>query len=91
MNEGLINYMIKKRIKYPLLVPHSPQQSGVAEKKNRYFIEIANCMLGDSKLNFKKMLGAAISASCYLQNRSHTNVCKKIPYEMLHGYKPYNI
>ncbi|GJZ24969.1 ribonuclease H-like domain-containing protein, partial [Tanacetum coccineum] len=63
----------------------SPQQNGVAERRNRMLIEAAKTMLADSKLP-TTFWAEAINTACYVQNR--VLVVKphnKTPYELFHG------
>ncbi|GJU68334.1 putative ribonuclease H-like domain-containing protein [Tanacetum coccineum] len=46
----------------------TPQQNGVAERKNRTLIEAARTMLADSKLPIT-FWAEAVSTACYVQNR----------------------
>ncbi|GKB59247.1 putative ribonuclease H-like domain-containing protein, partial [Tanacetum coccineum] len=66
----------------------TPQQNGVAERRNRTLIEAARTMLADSKLP-TTFWAEAVSNACYVQNR--VLVVKphnKTPYELFRGYKP---
>lgn len=67
--------------------PYSPQQNGVAERKNRYLVEMMRCMLAESKLE-KKFWGEAIATANYIQNRLPTSSSSKTPYELYHEKKP---
>ncbi|GKB95667.1 putative ribonuclease H-like domain-containing protein, partial [Tanacetum coccineum] len=69
-------------------VARTPQQNGVAERKNRTLIEAARTMLADSKLP-TTFWAEAVSTACYVQNR--VLVVKphnKTPYELFRGFKP---
>ncbi|GKF15814.1 ribonuclease H-like domain-containing protein, partial [Tanacetum coccineum] len=60
----------------------TPQQNGVAERRNRTLIEAARTMLADSKLP-TTFWAEAVSTACYVQNR--VLVVKpqnKTPYEL---------
>ncbi|GJY28417.1 uncharacterized mitochondrial protein-like protein [Tanacetum coccineum] len=50
-------------------IARTPQQNGVAEKKNRTLIEAARTMLADSKLP-TTFWAEAVNIACYVQNRS---------------------
>ncbi|GKB78619.1 putative ribonuclease H-like domain-containing protein, partial [Tanacetum coccineum] len=66
----------------------TPQQNGVAERRNRTLIEAARTMLVDSKLP-TTFWAEAISTTCYVQNK--VLVVKphnKTPYELFRGFKP---
>nr|GEX51054.1 hypothetical protein [Tanacetum cinerariifolium] len=49
-------------------VARTPQQNGVAERRNRTLIEVARTMLADSKLQTTFWV-EAINTACYVQNR----------------------
>ncbi|GKF85393.1 putative ribonuclease H-like domain-containing protein, partial [Tanacetum coccineum] len=57
-----------KGIKREFSVARTPQQNGVAERKNRTLIEAARTMLADSKLPIT-FWAEAINTACYVQNR----------------------
>ncbi|GKE66002.1 putative ribonuclease H-like domain-containing protein, partial [Tanacetum coccineum] len=78
----------KKGIKREFSVSKTPQQNGVAERKNRTLIEAARTMLADSKLP-TTFWAEAVNTACYVQNR--VLVIKpqnKTPYELFLGRKP---
>ncbi|GKE87790.1 ribonuclease H-like domain-containing protein, partial [Tanacetum coccineum] len=71
-----------------LSVARTPQQNGVAERKNRTLIEAARIMLADSKLPTIFWV-EAVNIACYVQNmvlviKPHN----KTPYELFLGRKP---
>ncbi|GKB35503.1 putative ribonuclease H-like domain-containing protein [Tanacetum coccineum] len=75
-----------KGIKREFSVARTPQQKGVAERKNRTLIEAARTMLADSKLP-TTFWAEAVNTACYVQNR--VLVIKphnKTPYELFLGY-----
>ncbi|GJR15885.1 putative ribonuclease H-like domain-containing protein [Tanacetum coccineum] len=75
-------------IKREFSVARTPQQNGVAERKNKTLIEAARTMLADSKLSIT-FWAEAVNTVCYVQNRvlvikPHNNT----PYELFLGRKP---
>ncbi|GKA43460.1 putative reverse transcriptase domain-containing protein [Tanacetum coccineum] len=77
-----------KGIKREFCVARTPQQNGVAERKNKTLIEAARTMLADSKLP-TTFWAEAVNTACYVQNR--VLVIKphnKTPYELFHGRTP---
>ncbi|GJZ45828.1 putative ribonuclease H-like domain-containing protein [Tanacetum coccineum] len=77
-----------KGIKREFSVARSPQQNGVAEKRNRTLIEAARTMLLDSKLP-TTFWAEAVNTACYVLNR--VLVIKphnKTPYELIRGRTP---
>ncbi|GJX24982.1 putative ribonuclease H-like domain-containing protein [Tanacetum coccineum] len=78
----------EKGIKREYSVARTPQQNGVAEKRNRTLIEAARTMLVDSKLP-TTFWAKAVSTACYVQNRVLiVKPHNKTPYELFRGFKP---
>nr|GEZ61287.1 putative ribonuclease H-like domain-containing protein [Tanacetum cinerariifolium] len=70
------------------IVPRTPQQNGIAERKNRTLIEAARTMLVDSLLPIP-FWAEVVDTACYVQNRVLvTKPHSKTPYELLHGRTP---
>nr|GEZ33836.1 ribonuclease H-like domain-containing protein [Tanacetum cinerariifolium] len=68
--------------------PRTPQQNGIAERKNRTLIEAARTMLADLLLPIP-FWAEAVNTACYVQNRVLvTKPQNKTPYELLHGRTP---
>ncbi|GJU30897.1 putative ribonuclease H-like domain-containing protein [Tanacetum coccineum] len=66
----------------------TPQQNGVAERKNRTLIEAARTMLADSMLP-TMFWTEAVSTACYVLNRVLlTKPHNKTPYELVSGKVP---
>ncbi|GJT97707.1 retrovirus-related pol polyprotein from transposon TNT 1-94 [Tanacetum coccineum] len=87
-NKVMDDFCREKGIKREYSVARTPQQNGVAERRNRTLIEAARTMLADSKLP-TTFWAKAVSTACYVQNR--VLVVKphnKTPYELFRGFKP---
>ncbi|GJY55661.1 putative ribonuclease H-like domain-containing protein [Tanacetum coccineum] len=87
-NKEMNQFCERKGIKREFSVARTPQQNGVAERKNRTLIEAARTMLADSKLP-TTFWAEAVNTACYVQNR--VLVIKphnKTPYELFLGRKP---
>ena len=63
--------------------PYTPQQNGVAERKNRTLKEMVNSMLSYSGLS-EGFWGEAMLTACYLLNRIPNKRNKVTPYELWH-------
>ena len=87
-NSTLVNFCADLGVSQNFSAVRTPEQNGVAERRNRTLIEAARTMLVGSGLR-KGFWTEAIAAACYTQNRSiivkHRN---KTPYELFHGRKP---
>ncbi|GJV75491.1 retrovirus-related pol polyprotein from transposon TNT 1-94 [Tanacetum coccineum] len=86
-NSEMNQFCEMKGIKREFSVARTPQQNGVAERKNRTLIEAARTMLADSLLP-TTFWAEAINTACYVQNRVLvTKPHNKTPYELLIGNK----
>ena len=69
-------------IKRQFSAARTPQQNGVAERKNRTVMEMARTMLNDSQLS-DKFWGQAVHTSVHILNRGLLrNDSDKTPYEL---------
>nr|GEY50583.1 ribonuclease H-like domain-containing protein [Tanacetum cinerariifolium] len=69
-------------------IARTPQQNGVAKRKNRTLIEAARTMLADSKLP-TTFWTEAVNTACYVQNRILVvKPHNKTPYELFRGRTP---
>nr|GEY44864.1 putative ribonuclease H-like domain-containing protein [Tanacetum cinerariifolium] len=84
-NFDLNQFCELKGIKKEFSVPRTPQQNGIAEKKNMTVIEAARTMLADLLLP-TPFWAEAVNTACYVLNRVLvTKPHNKTPYELLHG------
>ena len=75
-------------IEHQLTSPYTLEQNGVSERRNRFIIEMARCMLHEKNLP-KKFWAEATNTAVFLQNRLPTKAVKnKTPFEAWYGYKP---
>nr|GEZ57198.1 putative ribonuclease H-like domain-containing protein [Tanacetum cinerariifolium] len=70
-NRDIIEFCASKGIKREYSNAKTPQQNGVAERKNRTLIEAARTMLADSFLP-NTFWAEAVSTACYVLNRPVT-------------------
>ncbi|GJU72238.1 retrovirus-related pol polyprotein from transposon TNT 1-94 [Tanacetum coccineum] len=81
-NKEMDEFCSRKGIKREFSNARTPQQNGVAERRNRTLIEAARTMLADAKLPVT-FWAEAVNTACYVQNR--VLVIKphnKTPYEL---------
>nr|GEV93462.1 hypothetical protein [Tanacetum cinerariifolium] len=89
-NKELNNFCSQKGIKREFSNAKTPQQNGVAERRNRSLIEAARTMLADAKLPVI-FWAEAVNTACYVQNRVLVNKAhNKTPYELFNG-RTYSI
>ncbi|GKB53102.1 ribonuclease H-like domain-containing protein [Tanacetum coccineum] len=87
-NRVMSEFCEKKGIKKEFSIARTPQQNGVAEKRNRTLIEAARTMLANSKLP-TTFWAEAVNTACYVHNsvlvvKPHN----KTPYELFRGRTP---
>ena len=83
-NEFCKNHGIARQ----LTISYTPQQNGVAERKNRTLMEATRCMLKSSNLE-RRFWAEAVSTACYLQNITPIKaLISKTSWELWYGTKP---
>ncbi|GKB97460.1 putative ribonuclease H-like domain-containing protein, partial [Tanacetum coccineum] len=86
-NKEMNQFCERKGIKREFSIARTPQQNGVAKRKNKTLIEAARTMLADSKLP-TTFWAEAFNTACYVQNRILvTKPYNKTPYELFLGRK----
>ncbi|GJW91614.1 ribonuclease H-like domain-containing protein [Tanacetum coccineum] len=84
-NRVMNEFYEKKGIKREFSVARTPQQNGVAKKRNRILIKVARTMLADSKLP-TTFWAEAVNTACYVHNRVIiVKPHNKTPYELFRG------
>ena len=82
-----IQYCADAGIQMQHSIPYTPQQNGVAKRKNRSLKEMATCMM-EAKTLPPKFWDEAIK-SAYIQNRvPHKQLYGMTPFEAWSGHKP---
>ena len=82
------NHLAKHGIIHQTSCPYTPQQNGVAERKNRHLMEVARSMMFYTNMP-KRFWSDAVMTACYLINRTPTRVLEdSTPYEVLNKRKP---
>ena len=84
-----IQYCADAGIQMQHSIPYTPQQNGVAERKNRSLKEMATCMM-EAKTLQPKFWSEAIKYASHIQNRvPHKQLDGMTPFESWIGHKPY--
>ncbi|MCO5563189.1 hypothetical protein L7F22_016826 [Adiantum nelumboides] len=82
------DFLGKKGIKHQCTMPYTPQQNGVAKRKNGSLMEMARCMLKAKSLPHKLWM-EAVACVAHVLNRCPTHALKTItPYESWYDRKP---
>lgn len=75
------NFLKSEGILHQLSVEYTPQQNGVAERKNRTLVEMARCILLQGNLP-ESLWAEAINAATYIRNRCATKTLNgKTPFK----------
>lgn len=85
--ELFVKFLEEKGIRIERSAPQTPQQNGVAERKNRTLVEMARCMLADAHLE-NSFWGEAVMSATFIQNRVIWKGLTKTPFELWFGRKP---
>ena len=87
-NGEFLTFCREKGIDHNFSAPHTPQQNGVVERKNRTLENMARTMLIGSGLS-QQFWAEAVNAACYIINRAMLRpITEKTPYELLRGRVP---
>ncbi|KAJ9546781.1 hypothetical protein OSB04_019324 [Centaurea solstitialis] len=87
-NSVLDDFLVSKGISQNFSSVRTPQQNGVAERRNRTLIEAARSILIEARLPLQ-FWAEAVNTACYTQNRSLiVKRFKKTAYELFRGRKP---
>nr|KYP43697.1 Retrovirus-related Pol polyprotein from transposon TNT 1-94 [Cajanus cajan] len=83
-----MEYCEEQGIKRLLTAPYSPQQNGVAERKNRTILDMVRTMLKGKNMP-EKFWAEAVQCAIYIQNRCpHSKLDDVTPQEAWSGQKP---
>ena len=87
-NYTLNDWLSDEGIRHQYSAAYTPQQNGVAERKNRTLMDMARSMLAEFKSPFN-FWAEAISTACHYSNRLYLRKgLNKTPYEIFKGKKP---
>jgi hypothetical protein len=87
-NYTLNDFLSDEGIHHQYSSPYTPQQNGVAERKNRTLMDMAKTMLAEFK-SLSNFWAEAINTACHVTNRLYLRKgLNKTPYEILIGNKP---
>ena len=68
-------------------MPETPQQNGVAERRNRTLMDMVRSMVSNTTL-LKSMWGEALNMAIYILNNVPSKSLPKTPFELWTGRKP---
>jgi transposase InsO family protein len=86
-NTQVEDFLDEEGIKHEFSAPYTPQQNGVAKRKNRTLIEMARTMFDEYNIS-DRFWAEAINTECHATNRLYLHkLLKKISYELITGNK----
>ena len=82
------NFLVDHGIKHQMTARYTPQQNGVAERKNRTVMDMVRSMMKAKDMP-KEFWAEAVACAVYVLNRcSSRSIKKQTPYEIWSGNKP---
>ena len=85
VNQDLKKYLQEHGISHQRTCPYSPQQNGVAERKNRHLLEVVRASLFGAHMP-TSYWGEALNVAAYLINRVPSSSLNfRTPFEVLHS------
>ncbi|XP_073036620.1 uncharacterized protein [Primulina eburnea] len=87
-NRSFSSFCDRKGISHEFSAPKTPQQNGIAERKNRTLQEMARVMLTSKNLA-KRFWAEALNTACHISNRVYLRSGSTMTsYEIIMGKKP---
>jgi len=77
----------EKGIQRQLMIPCTPQQNGVAERRNRTLLDMVRSMMAHANLPIS-FWGDALLTATYILNHVPSKSVTATQYELWHGRKP---
>ena len=74
-------YLLECGIDAQYTMPDTPQQNGIAERRNRTLLNMVRCMLVSSSLP-EFLWGEALKTATYILNQMPSKSIPKTPYEL---------
>ncbi|PNX58209.1 equilibrative nucleoside transporter 3-like protein, partial [Trifolium pratense] len=74
-------------IQHEIIAAYTPQDNGMAERRNRTTMNMTRCMLKEKNLPHT-FWGEAVSTACYVMNRSPTKKLQKVPEAIWSRHTP---
>jgi hypothetical protein len=87
-NTNIEECLDEEGIAHLFLVPYTPQQNGIVERKNRTLFEVTRIMLDEYKTS-DQFCAEAVNTACHAINHLYLHkILQKTAYEVLTGKKP---
>ena len=87
-SHDLSSFLSSKGILHQSTCPHTPQQNGIAERKNRHLLETARSLMLNSNVPIHHW-GDAVLTACFLINRMPSSSLEnQIPHSLVFPHDP---
>jgi transposase InsO family protein len=87
LSEQFKNFYDEKGIARQLTIPYTPQQNGVAERRNRTLFDMVRSMMAQANLPIS-FWGDALLTAAYILNRVPSKSVSSTPYKLWNGVEP---
>ena len=87
LSDQFKSFFDEKGIARQLTIPYTPQQNGVAERRNRTLLDMVRSMMAQANLPIS-FWGDALLTAAYVLNRVPSKSVPSTPYELWNGNKP---
>ena len=87
LSDEFLGHLIENGILSQLTAPGTPQQNGVAERRNRTLLDMVRSMMSYSTLPLS-FWRYALQTACCILNQVPTKSTPRTPYELWKGKKP---
>jgi len=87
LSEQFKKFCDEKGIARQLTIPYTPQQNGVAERRNRTLFDMVRSMMAQANLPIF-FWGDALLTAAYILNRVPSKSVSSTPYELWNDVKP---
>ena len=84
LNHAFNSFLQQLGIEHQISCLYTPQQNGLAERKNRTLVDMINSMLMHAKLP-TNLWGEALLMACHVHNRIPSKKFRTSPYEIWKG------
>lgn len=88
LSNSFIQFCEEQGLHRELTAPYTPEQNGIAERKNRTVVEMARSLLKEKELPNKYWAEAVATSVCLLNLSPTKAVLNQTPYEAWSGEKP---
>ena len=87
LSDQFKSFCDEKGIAKQLTIPYTPQQNGVAERRNRTLLDMVRSMMAQANLPIS-FWGDVLLTAAYVLNRVPSKSVPSTPYELWNGNKP---